>query len=461
MKLKFFLFLFLTLTIIHQTSSVATVRYVSKTGTSTPPYTSWQTAADSIQKCINICSFGDTIYVANGVYYESIYIDKTINLWGSSMDSTIIDGTNITGYNIVYFFQNNSSFKNFTITSSNQQRNGIVTRGSNLKSEFCKIINLQSPLSINSSSVKIANFIINSFKYGITDECFPDTCHSIYTNNVIISRYYNGETPVWFGFGGYPVFSNNILIEENPNNWNGIYAQTSGAVIKNNIISGFYDSGIDLYPNYLTAIDSVYNNVITDMVQYGIQTAPGSTARIGNNIFQRNGTALYGYSSLPARLDYNFFWNVPRLVYNQPFIGDSNIIADPMFVDDTIPRIGGTYDYHLQAYSPAIDKGNPDIMDVDGSRSDIGMFGGPLGEKYTYQDLAPKPPSNLTASMDSGLVHLKWNKNTEADLFRYRVYRDTVPDFVYDTTKIIAVLSAQPFMMILLRNLFQEIIITK
>ncbi|MBI5662327.1 MAG: hypothetical protein HZC46_09290, partial [Ignavibacterium album] len=46
----------------------ATIRYVSKTGSSTPPYTSWATAADSIQKCINICEYGDTIYVANGVY---------------------------------------------------------------------------------------------------------------------------------------------------------------------------------------------------------------------------------------------------------------------------------------------------------------------------------------------------------------------------------------------------------
>ena len=112
-----------------------------------------------------------------------------------------------------------------------------------------------------------------------------------------------------------------------------------------------------------------------------------------------------------------------------------------MFINDTVPIPNGSYDFHLQKYSPAIDKGDPSILDVDGSRSDIGMFGGPLGQKYTYQDLAPKPPGNLTASMDSGLVHLKWNKNTEADLFRYRVYRDTIPDFIYDTTKIIAVIS--------------------
>ena len=37
------------------------------------------------------------------------------------------------------------------------------------------------------------------------------------------------------------------------------------------------------------------------------------------------------------------------------------------------------------------------------------------------------------------------NKNTEADLFRYRVYRDTVPYFVYDTTKIIAVIPDTTF----------------
>ena len=61
--------------------------------------------------------------------------------------------------------------------------------------------------------------------------------------------------------------------------------------------------------------------------------------------------------------------------------------------------------------------------------------------KYTYQDLAPKPPANLTAVYDSGLVKLTWNRNTEADFYRYRVYRDTVSNFIYDTTKIIAVVA--------------------
>ena len=72
-----------------------TIRYVSKTGSSTPPYTSWETASDSIQKCINICVDGDTVIVANGVYKETLLILNSIYLLGSSMDSCIIDGTGL------------------------------------------------------------------------------------------------------------------------------------------------------------------------------------------------------------------------------------------------------------------------------------------------------------------------------------------------------------------------------
>ena len=72
----------------------ATIRYVSKTGLSIPPYTTWETAADSIQKCINICVFGDTIYVANGVYQEQVVMIPGLSLIGSGTDSCIVDSRN-------------------------------------------------------------------------------------------------------------------------------------------------------------------------------------------------------------------------------------------------------------------------------------------------------------------------------------------------------------------------------
>ncbi len=67
----------------------ATIRFVSKTGSSIPPYITWETAADSIQKCINICVFGDTIYVANGVYEEQVVMIPGLSLIGAGTDSCI------------------------------------------------------------------------------------------------------------------------------------------------------------------------------------------------------------------------------------------------------------------------------------------------------------------------------------------------------------------------------------
>jgi hypothetical protein len=94
---------------------------------------------------------------------------------------------------------------------------------------------------------------------------------------------------------------------------------------------------------------------------------------------------------------------------------------DPMFVDE--------HDYHLQAYSPLIDAGDPDILDVDGTRSDIGCYGGPGGCSYVYLDLAPQIPDSITVEIEEEIVILSWRSNTEADFNRYQVFRDTVSGF--------------------------------
>ncbi len=240
--------------------------------------------------------------------------------------------------------------------------------------------------------------------------------------------------------------NNNIIIYNRQidlNSGNGVYLGLPKSIyINNNVIAGFSNN---VFVDDI--IDTVFikNNILS--YQYSRSSNPagilgsGDIVEVYNVIHSKNKKAIEGGL---IKSNYNIFWD-NQIDLEGLSYGDSDIAADPMFINDTIPTPNGNYDFHLQKYSPAIDKGDPSILDIDGSRSDIGLFGGPLGQKYTYHDLAPKPPRNLTASMDSGLVHLKWNKNTEADLFRYRVYRDTVPDFIYDTTKIIAVLSDTTF----------------
>ena len=68
-----------------------------------------------------------------------------------------------------------------------------------------------------------------------------------------------------------------------------------------------------------------------------------------------------------------------------------------------------------------IDAGDPEVLDVDGSRSDMGMYGGPYGESYRYQDIAPVKPQSLVHDVTDSLVTLNWELNTEADFSHYRV----------------------------------------
>ena len=71
-------------------------------------------------------------------------------------------------------------------------------------------------------------------------------------------------------------------------------------------------------------------------------------------------------------------WGSEKSYYN--FTPDStNLTVDPMMVN--IDSSLGKMDFHLQMFSPLIDKGDPNVLDKDGSRSDIGLFGGPFGEE--------------------------------------------------------------------------------
>src|SRR5574338_1150698 len=85
------LILTLSLLIFHYSFLIPAVRFVSHQGSNIPPYTTWETAADSIMSAINISLFGDTIYVANGVYEEQVVMIPGLSLIGAGMDSCVID----------------------------------------------------------------------------------------------------------------------------------------------------------------------------------------------------------------------------------------------------------------------------------------------------------------------------------------------------------------------------------
>ncbi len=401
-----FLFLLFTFSIIHQPFSIAEIHYVSHTGNNVPPYLTWEDAADSIQTAINVCSPGDTVIVANGVYVEKVTVNKFIWLIGMSMDSTIIDGVNATPLAVVNFTVG-AVMENFTINGNGTSApDGIYAFKANFTLRNCKVTNNNWGIFASSLSCLIENcLIINFNEDGIHDSCFPDTCHSIYRNNILIP---NEATRIaLFAAGGYPVFTNNIVIAEQ-NALSGFYVDAGihGGIIKNNLISGCSWEGIVVSgiidTAYIINNSVVYNPVSPSFGYSSITTGSGHRTQIKNNIITNTLRGIEGYND-SVKIDYNLFWNVDNKLVGNVSIGDSSIEADPMFIKDTIPTSEMNFDFHLQAYSPAIDKGDPTINDVDGSRSDIGMFGGPLGKRYRYLDFPPRTPNNFNYSFDPTL----------------------------------------------------------
>ena len=89
------------------------------------------------------------------------------------------------------------------------------------------------------------------------------------------------------------------------------------------------------------------------------------------------------------RADWNsgFLWAYTN-VYNSDYdlfetdgdeTGESgNLSEDPLHADRSAESVND-WDLHLSADSPLVDAGDPSIEDVDGSRSDLGAYGGSEG----------------------------------------------------------------------------------
>uniref|UniRef100_A0A7V2ZMN7 Fibronectin type-III domain-containing protein n=1 Tax=Ignavibacterium album TaxID=591197 RepID=A0A7V2ZMN7_9BACT len=417
----------------------ATIRYVSKTGNSTPPYTSWATAADSIQKCINICEDGDAIYVANGVYREYLRINRIITLIGSSMDSTVIDGTGLSDTTVFIDQQTSFVLSNFTVLGKGLNIGDAIFLYSNLSSPYNQPFEISNCLIKNTYNgiwvgglLHAKNVIIMNIKKGISINWINNDKISIVENSIIHNPSFYG---IDLGKGLYIIRNNILLKDEEVDIFIGIkVALTQSFIIQNNLISGFNDN---IYVDIVYDTSYIINNVLTHSGYSAFTNYSTGRANLYNSIIKNS--SYLGTFTLPAtKVDYNLFYQNNRNFYYAPQDGDSNLInIDPMLVNDIKPSLTNNWDYHLQAYSPAINKGDPSILDPNGSRSDMGMYGGPFGEVYTYQDLAPRPPRNLSAIVDSGRVRLRWNKNTEADTSHYNIYRSLTSNFVIDSTKLI------------------------
>ncbi|MBI5488816.1 MAG: hypothetical protein HY905_15885 [Deltaproteobacteria bacterium] len=124
----------------------------------------------------------------------------------------------------------------------------------------------------------------------------------------------------------------------------------------------------------------VQNNVLVDnegILAAHLYVAFGAAAAEGNIFVGGAGPSGIGCGAYADNsAEHNDFWQVPAPALADDCGAGVNLETDPRFID---PDAG---DYHLRPGSPCIDAGTPGHLaaDVDGSRNDMGAFGGPQGD---------------------------------------------------------------------------------
>ncbi|GAB1441639.1 hypothetical protein MASR2M39_04740 [Ignavibacteriales bacterium] len=245
--------------------------------------------------------------------------------------------------------------------------------------------------------------------------------------------------------------SNNLFYRVN----HGIYAEYS-TIIDNSFIDTFVEAVnfhtwfgkfTDVRNNFIhgqnhnvainKVLNTVENNIIINFAR-GIVMKPGT--RVVNNIIMNSREcAIYNTNSLDtAVINYNCFYNNNAISNNTALFNPDTTIyysSDPMFENQD------SNNFLLQMFSPLINAGDPNILDGDGSRSDVGLYGGPYGQSYEYKDLPPKRPKFTLVTKQNGKVNFNWRGGTEADFNSFSLYRSKDPQFIpSDNNKIIQVL---------------------
>ncbi|MEE9552915.1 MAG: T9SS type A sorting domain-containing protein [candidate division Zixibacteria bacterium] len=419
----------------------ADYHYASHEGSDEYPYTSWETAAWLVQDALDASESYDTVYVGSGEYYEQIEmqpVDSCVTIIGAGMDSTLI-WTDVN--DILFRRAQRTSFFDLgfrhlgTYAAKILERRYLTGPNTHLYVNRCRFsggLNVTAIKGLTDGVEIIENCVFDTLKaYTQVFGCSL----TIFRNNLCYTI--PGNISNIFVQGTKLVFENNIFTLLGPSSTILINPSSiiDTLIVRQNLINNFARA-IGVLLNSRHGSNFSFN--IFDTNVYA--SLPAITIAVGaidstvhfdifNNSFRGVPVILRIIDSAPdprpiVSLDYNNIWDVVDVVtYEYPGYFDSvgNIYCEPMYV--------GEGDYHLQAYSPLIDAGDPGLFDIDGTRSDIGIFGGPGGSSYEYLDLPPWVPASLSASLHSDSIFITWAYNFESDFNRYQIHRETYSGF--------------------------------
>lgn len=365
-----------------------------------------------LQKAFDLTSDGDTIIIRPGMYEAtpSDFIDslcgnclehrtevaasfgfiiegKSLHIIGSDRDQTIL----ITNSGYGFFFVNspNSSIENLTITGGVRDPDGNATDAA--------IVVRNSNLNIRNLNITNNDHRLDSVVVGIGG-IFGREGAELTIKGCNITR--NG----WDGIALYRGASAEItdcLIKDGRGAGIGVTWDAACRAYRN-IVTGYW-KGIGAFG---TSWVIARNNAVFDNLGWGIIATGNSFMDIANNVIYHNGNCgtaiwsgecrgrmvnniivsngwkeewvcpcvgVWNYGDWSKwEFSYNIVWN--NKAGNYKAIWDQtghngNLSVNPEFHGESI--------FLLKNSSPAIDGGHQEISDPDGTRSDIGLTGGP------------------------------------------------------------------------------------
>ena len=320
----------------------------------------------SIQAAIDEASDGDTLTVCPGTYRELVTISAAgVSLIGAGAGQTTIDGSGDgTVLTITSGQGAETTISGFTLMDGDAYSTGGyggVLRVSDSSPAFQDLI-VDEGTATYGGAIALINSSSTLDGLTVLDGAAEQEGGGLYVSGgapwVVHARfeanYASGAAAVYAENSAIRIENAIFFDNQSSSGTSAVHLADGQSVSISNIVVALNGTGND---KEACAVYAGTNSTLTNAAAYGNEGSGLCAA----------GTASHNLSYANQEDDFR--------INGMAEPGEGDLTDDPQFVD---PNLG---DFTIRTSSPMIDAGNPDAAynDADGSRSDMGAYGGPYG----------------------------------------------------------------------------------